>query len=371
MSNNKSQISNPKPRIPKRVWQFLVRVDVAAILIAVVLLLAVFGSCLPQLPPTTAADPERLARWETGVRAKYGALTDLMVAIGAFRWFHSPVLLVPLALLVAVTLVCTIERWRGVWRRAFHQPVRCSDTALKGTLHTARLAAPPVADLSRVLRQRLERRGFRVRTTKVVTTEGRHIYLQGDRNRLAPLATLVTHLAVLLLLLGAALSSGYGWREEITIGPGEMAEVGHGSELTLRNEGFAVAHHPDGSVAGYEAQVTIVVEDREMRRGSIRVNEPLICSSVGLHLRGYGGTEDRYSVTLLAVRDPGYTLVVVAGFLLLLGMTTSFNFPHCWVHARIEPEGTLRLAGRAERRACDFGREFTALVEELRQAVEG
>jgi len=389
MTNDQRQLSNLESQIPKRVWRFLARTDVAAVLIVIVLLLAAFGSCLPQLPPTIAADPERLARWETGVRAKYGALTDLLVAIGAFRWFHSPVLLAPLALLVAGTLVCTIERWRGVWRRAFHQPVRCSDAALKGASHTARLAAPPVADLSRVLRQRLERWGFRVRTTeavttdgttevattdgttKVVTTEGRHIYLRGDRNRLAPLATLVTHLAVLLLLLGAALSSGYGWREEITIGPGEMAEVGHGSELTLRNEGFAVARYPDGSVAGYEAQVTVVVKDRETRRGSIRVNEPLICGSVGLHLRGYGGTENRYSVTLLAVHDPGYAPVVVAGFLLLLGLTVSFNFPHCWVHARIEPEGTLRLAGRAERRACDFGREFTALVEELRQAVEG
>jgi hypothetical protein len=76
-------------------------------------------------------------------------------------------------------------------------------------------------------------------------------------------------------------------------------------------------------------------------------------------------------VTLLVVRDPGYGLVVTSGLLLLLGLTVSFNFPHCWVHARIEPQGTLRLAGRADRRACDFGRGFASLVEQIGRAVEG
>jgi hypothetical protein len=29
----------------------------------------------------------------------------------------------------------------------------------------------------------------------------------------------------------------------------------------------------------------------------------------------------------------------------------------------------LRLAGRADRRACDFGRDFAALVEEIERAT--
>ena len=362
--------------------------DVAAILIVVVLLLAALGSCFPQLPSSVAADPERLAQWEAGIRAKYGVLTDLLTASGAFRCFRSPLFLVPLTLLAVATLVCTLDRWRGVWRRAFHRPVRCSDAALDGAPHTARLTLPPppagggetpplageggggetpplAGGAGGVVRESLERRGFRVRSE----TAGGALYLRGDRNRLAPLATLVTHLAVLLLLLGAALGSGYGWREEITIGPGETVEVGHESGLALRNDGFTIARYLDGSIAAYEAEVTVVVEGREVRRGIVRVNEPLTYGGVGLYLRGYAGTEGRHSVTLLAVRDPGYSPAIVAGFLLLLGLTVSLNFPYRCVHARIEPEGTLRLAGRAERRACDFGREFALLVEELRHVA--
>jgi len=369
MTNLKSQISNPKSPILKRAYHFLARVDVAAVLTLVVLLLAALGSCFPQLSPAVAADPGRMAQWEAGVRARYGGLTDGLATGGAFRWFRSPVFLGPLALLAAATLVCTLDRWRGVWRRAFYQPVRCSDAALDAAPHTARLNTSPALDLAAVAREGLERRGFRVRTTEVVTTNHPSVYLRGDRNRLAPLATLVTHLAVLLLLLGAALSSGYGWREEIAVGPGETAEVGHGSGLALRNEGFAVARYPDGSVAGYEAEVTLLDSGLEVARGSVQVNEPLTYGLVGLVLQGYAETPGGTSVALLAVRDPGYSPVVVAGFLLLFGLTVSFNFPHCWVRARIDPDGTLRLAGRADRRACGFGREFAALVGEIKSLV--
>jgi cytochrome c biogenesis protein len=361
---------------------FLGRMDVAAILIVAVLLLAALGSCFPQLSSEVAADPGRLAEWEAGVRARYGRLTGLLATSGAFRWFRSPVLLVPLALLAVATLVCTLNRWRGAWRRAFHRPVRCPDAAFDRAPHTATLSAPPAGlpsperggaggggDPPEAVRGGLEQRGFRVRTTEVVTTSGQVIYLRGDRNRLAPLATLVTHLAVLLLLVGAALSSGYGWREEVTVGPGETAEVGHGSGLALRNEGFAVERYPDGSAAGYEAQVAVVARGQEAARGGIRVGTPLACGPVGLHLQAYTETPEGTSVTLLAMHDPGYGLVVAAGLLLLLGLTATFNFPHCCVRARIEPDGTLRLAGRADRRACDFGHEFAALVEEIRHTV--
>jgi cytochrome c biogenesis protein len=345
----------------KQAWRFLTRLDVAAVLVVVVLLLAALGSCFPQLSSSVAADAGRLAGWETSVRARYGPLTNLLTIVGIFRWFHSPVFLVSLALLALATLVCTLDRWRTVWRRAFRSPVQFSDNVFDAALHTERLVAPPVADLPSIVRQRLEARGFRVRFE---SAEGA-VYVRGDRHRLASLATLVTHLALLLLLLGTILSSGFGWREVLAIGPGEMVGVGHGSRLALRNDGFTIARYPDGSVAAYQAQVAVISGDHEVTRGSVRVNEPMTYGGVGLYLHSYGERDGQYSVTLLAVHDPGYSLVITAGFLLLLGLTVSFNFPRCWIQARIESNGVLRLAGWAERRACDFGYEFKAIVEDL------
>ncbi|MCP4536066.1 MAG: cytochrome c biogenesis protein ResB [Chloroflexi bacterium] len=354
-------MANARSQILRRTWRFLRRLDLAAVLILVVLLLAALGSCFPQLSAPVAADPERLAHWAASVRARYGTIADSLAASGVFNYASSPVFLVPIALLATLTLVCTLDRWRGVWRRAFHQPVRCSDDTFDTAPHTAQLTASAATDLPEVTRKSLKQRGFSVRSE----TDGEVCFIRGDRNRLSPLATLVTHLAVLLLLVGAVLSRGYGWREEISIGPGEMVPVEHESDWAVRNDGFVISRYPDGSASGYTAQVTVIEGNREAMRGSVRGNEPLVYNSIGLHLRGYAGTEGQHTVTLLAVRDPGYGLVIVAGFLLLLGPTVSFHFPHCRVYARIEPEGTLLLAGRADKQAYDFVCEFTALVKEI------
>ena len=344
----------------KRAWHFLTRLDVAAVLIVILLLLATLGSCFPQRPAPVAADG-----WEAGVRARYGPLTNLLVVGSAFDWFHSPVFLIFLVLLTVVTLACALNRWRRVWRRVFDRPVLCSDLVFDTASHSASLTVPPGAPLAQFVRASLERRGFQVRSE----VAGDAVYLRGDRNRLAPLATLANHLVVPLLLLGTLLSSGYGWREELTIGPGATTPIGHGTALMLRNDRFALARYPDGGVAAYEAEVTLLDDGREVSRHRVQVNEPLTYGGLGFYLRGYGEAEGGYSVTLLAAHDPGYGLVIAAGFLLLLGLAVIFYFPSGCVHARVGPDGTLRLAGQADRRAYDFEREFAALIEELHRSV--
>jgi cytochrome c biogenesis protein len=345
------------------VWQFLTRLKVAAVLIFVLLVLTALGSCFPQLSPSVAADAERSAGWEAEVRARYGSLANGLTAIKMFGWFRSPVFLVSLGLLALATLVCTLDRWGAVWRRAFRLPEVSSDLAFEVAPYAAELAGLPAADLPPMLRKCLEERGFRVRSE---TGEGDILYLRGDRNRLASLGTLVSHVAVLLLLLGTTLSSGFGWHEELTIEPDGLAELRHRSQLALRNEGFDIGRYPDGSVSAYQVRVTVIDSGQEVARGSVAVNEPLAYAGVGFYLRGYSEREGGHAVTLLAVRDPGYTPAIAAGFLLLLGLTVSFNFPRGWIQSRAEPEdGTLHLVGWAERRAFDFGREFAALVGEL------
>jgi cytochrome c biogenesis protein ResB len=347
----------------RNVWKSLARLKVAAVLIAILLGLTALGSCFPQLSTSIAADAERSAGWAAEVRVRYGSLTDGLAAIKIFGWFRSPVFLVSLGLLAAATLVCTLDRWGAAWRRAFRPPHTSSDRAFEAAPHAAKLTGLPAAGLPHALRMCLEERGFRVRSE---IGEGDILYLRGDRHRLASLSTLVTHVAVLLLLLGTILSSGFGWSEELTIEPDGRAVLRHRNQLALRNEGFDIGRYPDGSVSAYRVRVAVIDNGQEVARGNVEVNEPLAYADVGFYLRGYGEREDGHAVTLLAVRDPGYTLVIVAGLLLLLGLTVSLYLPRGWIQARVEP-GILHLAGWAERRACDFEREFTALVEELEE----
>jgi cytochrome c biogenesis protein len=354
-------------RLLKRSWHLLTQLKVAALLLLLVLLLAALGSCFPQLSPTLAADAGRLAAWQTGVRARFGPLTDVLAAVGLFNWFRSPLFLAASALLAIATLACTLDRWGRVWRSAFRAPFIPSDLAFQVAPHTARLAGLEPADLSAWLGDFLRQRGFRVELGHVADVR----YLRAERHRLASLATLLTHLALLLLLVGALLSAAFGWREEVSLGPGASVPLAHKGRLALHNQGFSIDRYPDGSVAAYRAQVALTQDGQPVARGAVEVNRPLTYRGVTSYLSGYAGAGEEVTLTLLAARDPGYSLVVAAGFLLVLGLTLTFNFPRAWIQARVDAGGALQLAGWAGRGAWDFEREFDALVKELeaRKAV--
>ena len=347
-------------QVARRAWRYATRLDVAAVILVAVAVVAVAGSLFPQIAPETAADPERLAAWVEGLRARYGGWADFMLSSGAVRFFSAPLFLIPWAVLFAVTLLCTLNRWRSVWRSMVEPPIRCQDTLLDTAPYTGRLQVPPAGQPTAALSQALERRGFRVRAE---TLDGVG-FLRADRYRLAPLTTLVTHLAVFLLLLGVLLEMQLGWREELTLQPGQPVDVDHDTGVQVSNEGFAVVHYPDGTIASYEAAIRL--QDVHVR---VRINEPFVHQGVGFYLRGYQVLESGTVVTLLAAYDPGYSVVVVAGFMLLLGVTVTFTFPACRVQACLAADGTLRVGGWAGRQAYGFEREFATVVAEMEAAA--
>ena len=139
---------------------------------------------------------EQESRWETLVRDRYGGLAGSLTAVGVFQFFQSPLFIGLLAVLVLTTLVCTLNRWPALWRGAWRRPGRPSDAMLDSAPHVATIIAAPSADLPDRVRRCLADRGFRV----ISETGDAGIYLRGDRNALARLASLVDHLAVILLL---------------------------------------------------------------------------------------------------------------------------------------------------------------------------
>jgi cytochrome c biogenesis protein ResB len=344
-------------QILKRLWHFIVRMDVVSILIALPLVLAALGSCFPQLPFNIESDQTNLSLWQAQARTRYGAFTDILTSIGVFHFFRSPVFLSSIAILAASTLICTLDRWKAVWRRTFHREIACSDATFQTAPYSAKLTKKD-SNLSENLQRHLVERGFRIQTKM----DHDSLHLRGDRNRIALLATLVSHLGVILLLIGPLISATLGWREEIIIKPNQGTTLPRQEGITIYHEGFSIERYPDNSVADYEAKITIVHEAGEAIRGYVRVNEPLSYRGVQLILTGYSGVSKNCTLTLLVVHDPGYGATITAGIMLLLGMAVSFNFPHACIQARYEPDGNLLIAGRADRKAYNFEREFSRIV---------
>ena len=214
-----------------RVWRFLTRMPLAVSLLLMLLLITLIGSFFPQLPTVFARDPARYAAWLEAARERYGPAFPLLLHLGFFFLSHSWLLLLALGLVGLTTLLCTLDRWRGVWRAAFHRPLH---RVGEGS-HTVILSAVP----SERLRATLEAEGYRVQ----VETREDAVRLRADRYSLSSLATLVTHLAVVLLLIAFGLSTWGGYRDRLNIGPGETALLQR-EGLVIRNDGLSIAHYP-------------------------------------------------------------------------------------------------------------------------------
>jgi cytochrome c biogenesis protein len=353
--------------LSRRIWHFLARLDIASLSLFILILLIAMGSFFPQRSSMPDLQQQSSMPWEQAVRDRYGAWTDLLSSLGIFEIFRSPTFIGLLFLLAFLTLICTLDHWKAVWRRSFHHEVICSDAVFDVSPLNFHIPASTEIDLPKALSALLREKGYRLQARK----QDQSTYLRGDRNRLSPAATLVTHLGILLLGLGALLSAGFAWREELTISSNQPARLNRWQEITLQYKGFEIERHPDGNIANYAATIQLIRASQNPMEASLRLNEPLRYRGIQITLQGYQKTTDGFALALLAVHDPGYEPVIAGGFLVLLGLTVSFYFPHCCLHAHFTSEGVLRLAGRADRRACDFAREFYAITDQLKRAAEG
>lgn len=378
----------------ERAWRWLARPVALAALLAALLALLALGALLPQLPAVTPG-PAQLVEWRALAQSRYGPLAALLETAGAFRLYHSPLLWSLIVLLGAATLACMLRRWPGKWQSVFSPPARPIENSaaafsqeLEAASHSEvvvlsrlpRLGGieprapggvkaadlPPLDLLSGIARRVLVQHDYRVRGENTPEL----VWLQGERNRLSALGTLVDHLAVLIILAGVCLSAVLGWRESITIEPGGTAEVGHWSGITLHNQGFEIERYQDGSPAAYTARVTIE-QAAETEHRTIGVNQSIGRSGIRFYLQGYRPQESRYAVTLLAVHDPGGVVVLLGGLLFLAGVLLALYFPRSSVTVRITgPSATLFLTGWAEHRAYDFDRDFAELAADLRRDLE-
>jgi cytochrome c biogenesis protein len=443
-----------------RLWRFLGSTRLAVILLVAVLLGALVGTLFPQLTPDVVADLAASARWLTTAQEKYGLLFGLYRALGLFDVYHSPWFLALIAALVLNTVVCTVDRLRVLLRAVTTRPRIKHDVSLYERMpNRVSLAIAAVEQGENALRRVLGRRHYHV----VAERQGGVIYLFAERNRLARLATLVTHTSLVLLVLGYLWSGWGAWRERaVALGPGQVYDVGHDQGFAVRSDGLEIERYPDGQPSDYRAHLAVLEKGTEVMRKTVRVNDPLTYHGVSFYLYSYGpagrvratdaqgqsvplqaeagqeapsgevtlnfagegdGQEimvpsldlimrlvfyyqgpslfvqairsgearpfgagsirggdslkvgdvtfefalDRY-IVLQVVHDPGFKLVILAGFLAMGGLIFSFYFPHKRLWARVTAD-ELRLAGRTERDAVGFEKEFAGLVEGLKKGL--
>ena len=125
-----------------RVWRFFTSVRLALVLILILTAAVMTGTLLYQAPPSVIADPAPYAQWLDRARSKYGLWTDVFDFFRLFNVFHSLWFRLIIALLTANIIICSLNRWRGVWTTVFKTRVRMGDAFFQHARYNAALSVP-------------------------------------------------------------------------------------------------------------------------------------------------------------------------------------------------------------------------------------
>jgi cytochrome c biogenesis protein len=273
-------------------------VNFAVLQIIVAGSLAAVGMVVRQLPSSAFQSVSDYRDQMSIIHDRYDpalgtAVVDLLERLQVFQIFRSTWFSVSLVLLLVSIVVCTLDRTPRLWRQSREirvvQPDAFFDPRLPDRAAVMGMADVDVAEVMR-------RHRFKVREEEA----GGVRYLYGDRNQYTRMATLLTHLGLILFLVAAGVTSRLGSEAGLVLGAGETAPVqsiGTPGLLSLKSFGFQAPRNPDGSFADFTTDLAVYRQGQLLARKIIRVNDPLSVAGFTFHQNGFRPAPD------LVIRD--------------------------------------------------------------------
>lgn len=288
----------PAARLGNAVWGLLTSVDFAVVQIIVLSLLAVVGMTIRQLPGFAFRTPADYADEMAKIHAQYDPLfgagvVDALEQLQAFQVFTSTWFSIGLVVLIISIVACTIDRTPRLWRQSAEIRVVQPDAYYDPKLPDRALMAGVEADAAAAV---LRRHRFAVRRE---TVDG-STYLYGDRNRWTKLATLLTHLGLILFLVAAAVTARFGFEQGLVVAEGEsltVQPIGTPGLLLVQNLGFEAPGLETGTPSDFTTHLAVYQDGQQIAEKVIRVNDPLEVAGYTFHQNGFGPAPD------LVIRD--------------------------------------------------------------------
>jgi cytochrome c biogenesis protein len=309
-------------RLGGAAWATLTSVRFAVVLILLIASAGVVGALVRQFPAAVLHDPAGYARELSDMHTRWDgisvlgmrigpAMVDVFDHLGFFRIFSASWFVLLLVVLVVAIVCCTLDRTPRLWRQSqpgrVDQPLPFFDPMLsdRAVLDGVSLSAEDVAGA-------LRRRHFRVQR-RVTEADDVTTWIQGDRNQYVKLATLLTHLGLILFLAGGAVTVAMGFETVVFVGEGQTAPVqpvGTPGNLLVKVNSFQAPTNADGSFADFVTDLSVYQDGTEVARKEIRVNDPLEVQGFVFHQNTFGPAVD------LTIHDPEGGLVWTGPLLL-------------------------------------------------------
>ncbi|WP_030483145.1 cytochrome c biogenesis protein ResB [Nocardioides aequoreus] len=283
-------------------WRQLTSMRTALLLLFLLALAAVPGSVVPQ----EGVDSTRVAQWQ----ADHPRLTPVYEWLGLFSVYDS-VWFSAIYMLLMVSLVgCIVPRTRVYWRGLRAQPPRTPRRLDRLPAHRSFTTDAAPEEVLGLARERLRARRYRLRRpTDDASDEAGDGSVSAERGYLREAGNLVFHLAIIVVLVGVAMGSLWGFRGSVVVVTGD----GFANTLTRYDEfsagpffdpddlepfdvtidDFDLTFIEEGRQRGMASQFRADVTyrsspDAEPEQRELAVNHPLSVDDTDVFLIGHG-----------------------------------------------------------------------------------
>jgi cytochrome c biogenesis protein len=287
-------------------WHFISSMRTAMVIMLAIALLGVLGSLLVQAPQAVLDDPAAKASWLESVRPKYGGWTNVLDTLGLFQVFNSIVFRILVAALTISLIACSIHRIPGMIHTARNPRIDVGPAFFE---HAPQHEAIVVRRSAEETRAAVEG-ALRSRRYRTLATDDGTVHIYADRFRLAPIAGLVGHLSLVVIMAGAIIGGMYGYRDsQFTIAEGQTLPVAAEAGVTLQLLDFTDKYDTTtGAPIDYASQVVLYKNGVEVDRHTVRVNDPLRYNGITFYQAFFG------SAATMSIKDAkGNALVTSEG----------------------------------------------------------
>ena len=253
----------------RAVWWLFTSVRFAIVLLAALSAISLVGVLLPQVPPPMRGNPALESAWLQSKEDTFGFLTQLD-NIGLFDIFHARWFAVLLAVTAISTGAYVISRFAGVWtaitRPRMRVPERYFDIAPN------RLQIAEGMDIAK-LTAHLRRTQYRVERFE----EPGVTYVFADRFQWAQLASLLTHVAVIVFILSAVVSRVDAFSSPLFLSEGStlpVFPVSDANQMQVELVDEYAAFAGNGQPLDYSSELVIYQRGEEVKRCFSTVNSP-------------------------------------------------------------------------------------------------
>lgn len=289
--------TSPLPHYKKRgdwaddLFSFLRSLKLTIFLLILLALLSIVGTLITQ----NATPQEYIAR--------YGkSLYEVLNFFNLFDMYHSGWFTAILLLLFLNLIACSIHRLPGTLRQVFRKPDRKSIETFepKSFPYVENLGNPsPQERVEEKIGPSLRKRFGHYERVETPSA----IVLYAEKGRFSRLGVPMTHLSVVVILLGAILGSWYGFKGFVNILEGEAVdhvyvrvrdrEVPKPLAFSVRCDDFQLIFYDlpgksDKHVKEYISYLTILEGGKEVLKRSIKVNHPLHYKGLAFYQSSYG-----------------------------------------------------------------------------------